>query len=61
MTTPLNRVKRLYRELIVRRDREGARLAERILAERLSFLGLVPLLELRARVLEADRRGSPGV
>jgi O-methyltransferase len=61
MKSQVDRLKtRVYRELRVRRDAEGARLAEQLRAERLTFLGLVPLLELRSRVLEAERKGIPG-
>jgi asparagine synthase (glutamine-hydrolysing) len=51
---------RAYLELRQRRDAEGTRLASRIRQEKLTFLGMGALLDLRRRVLEADRRGVPG-
>jgi hypothetical protein len=43
-----------------RRDPRGAELARRIRAEKLTFLPTVPLLDLRARVLQAERQGVRG-
>src|SRR4051794_32311069 len=43
-----------------RRDAAGVRLARSVRSERLTFLGVEPLLELRARILDAEKDGVPG-
>ena len=60
-TSSLQKAKtRAYAAWRRRRDPRGAELARRLRADKLTFLGTVPLLDLRQRVLQADRRGIPG-